>query len=437
MTSYDEVARRWVSVVEGSSQSHLTSSGGRMYASGDKIYSYGSHFELGRPLRRNGAVVGYLLNGDRYSNTTSKHQAVVRGALGDRETIILPYTALEAAGIDLDTVQPVHVSPDRWETFHHSVNVPPPGAQWRAHKNYEWRPLTDEEMAEMLARKDAERHAEWERLSQYEWYHHPEPRPLTPEDLKHERKRVDLPDTHTFHTSGLPNAPEIHITYGENGNPPLYEWTTNRHWLGESLIRARVTWPGRRICTWCNGHDGPLEGPPDRYWGRHPRCHVCGGGGMVRTTHHRWAYFLAGFDGQESRPSFFFCELPYRSHPKTVAEAYEALKPDPVRLAEQMGRSVTRQGDIFAVPTRLTRKELKARGARIERRRKAEDELPYMLNTNHTATEVAYLGKLTLARGTMYHDPQWRAQDHARRRMGNGADWHIIIKNTVPVSGRR
>lgn len=436
MTTYDEVARRWVSVVEGSSQRHLDSRG-RMYASGDKIYSYGSHFELARPLRRNGAVVGYLLNGDRYSNTTSKHQAVVRGALGGRETIILPYTALEAAGIDLDTVQPVHVSPDRWETIEHSVNVPPPGAQWRAHKNYDFVDMTDDEVAVVLAERNAKKRAEWERLSQYEWYNHPEPRDSTREDLSgyEMRKRVELPDTHTFHTSGLPNAPEIHITYGRDGVPPLYEWTTHRHWLGESLIRAKVTWQMPHTCTWCMGH-GRLIGP-ENHWGREPSCRVCWGNGRVSREHSRWAYFLAGFDGQESRPSFFFCELPYRSHPKTVAEAYEALKPDPVRLAEQMGRSVTRQGDIFAVPTRLTRKELKARGARIERRRKAEDELPYMLNTNHTATEVAYLGKLTLARGTMYHDPQWRAQDHARRRMGNGADWHIIIKNTVPVSGRR
>ena len=48
--------------------------------------------------------------------------------------------------------------------------------------------------------------------------------------------------------------------------------------------------------------------------------------------------FLSGFDHNERRPSYFLCELPPGCTAGTLAEAYEALKPDGVRLAEQMGR---------------------------------------------------------------------------------------------------
>ena len=169
---------------------------------------------------------------------------------------------------------------------------------------------------------------------------------------------------------------------------------------------------------------------------------------MVPKAHHRWAYYLSGFDHEEARPLYFFAELPRGVKPATVAEAYEALKPEPVKMAEQMGRPVFRQGDIFGVPMEaMDRKALKALGARIERRKvppipegqtSVQVTLPYVLNTNHTATEVAYLPDgVTLARGTMYHDPEGRRADHARRRIGDGKAWHVVIKNTVPIASRR
>jgi hypothetical protein len=172
------------------------------------------------------------------------------------------------------------------------------------------------------------------------------------------------------------------------------------------------------------------------------RCKTCRGSGWLTKSHHRWAYYLSGFDHEESTPLYFFAELPRGHKPTTVAEAYEALKPDPVKLAEQMNRPIFRQGDIFGVPTRLDAKALKAQGARLVRRGSKNEfrelQLPYVLNTNHTATEVAYLPDgVTLARGTMYHDPSGRRADHARRRIGDGKTWHIVIKNTVPIATRR
>jgi hypothetical protein len=121
--------------------------------------------------------------------------------------------------------------------------------------------------------------------------------------------------------------------------------------------------------------------------------------------------------------------MPYRFKGTTVEEAYQALKPETVVLAEAMGREVKRQGDIFAVPApSVTKRELRAKGARFEKRGQ-------LLKTNHVATEVAYLpGGLTMARGTLYHAPERRRPDHARRTIGS--EWHIIQKNTVPVTKR-
>lgn len=64
-------------------------SGGKL-----RLYSYGSHFILAIRLD-NGT---FLLNGDRYSNSTSKHQSHTRTHCNPN--IILPFSALREAGID-------------------------------------------------------------------------------------------------------------------------------------------------------------------------------------------------------------------------------------------------------------------------------------------------------------------------------------------------
>jgi hypothetical protein len=61
-----------------------------------------------------------------------------------------------------------------------------------------------------------------------------------------------------------------------------------------------------------------------------------------------------------------------------------------------------------------------------------------LLGTAHTATHVCTMPDGTqYGRGTMYHDPalmgEDRERDHARRKMGDGKTWHLIVKNTVPV----
>lgn len=404
--SADSAIDRWVEIVRGETTKRPLRAS-NVFADGDKLYSYGYHFELARVLRdKKGDARLYLLNGERVSNTTTGHQASVRWRLArDKRTpsVIIPYPALQQAGVDLDSIRLLDSKPERNEVKTHRTHTLPEGAVW--HKGGFIKTLkTDEELAEWVEYQNRFRGAEAQ---------------LTVDLIREQAgsgngyeyalyRHTHDPDMQILRTSRSTYSPEITVTRDADGRATLYEWQTHTHWLGESLIRARVDWideTGRR--------------------------------------HHRWATFLSGFDHQERVPLYFLCELPYTARPQTVDEAYHALKPDPVLIAEQMGRSWTRQGDIFAVPTRLDRKTLVSKGARIVKRWE-KDKMDrrrhggYILNTNHAATEMAYLpGGLTLARGVLYHDPQGRDADHARKKMGDGKSWHVVVKNTVPTSGRR
>lgn len=181
-----------------------------------------------------------------------------------------------------------------------------------------------------------------------------------------------------------------------------YVWHTGRHWLGDALIAARVSGSRKRV------------------------------------------KFYSGFDRNETWRLYFFCQLPPTSA-ATLDDALEALKPDTVRMAEAMGRTVERQGDIFAVPMPgLSLADLKDRGGQVAKRTDAKRGNIYpvmvsLLGTAHTATEVVTMPDGSqYVRGCMYHDPQlmgeWRGRDHARRKLGDGKAWYMVQRNTVPVA---
>lgn len=460
--SADNAISRWVDIVTGrTDRSPLKS--GNIICRGDRVYSYGEHFEMARPLRdKKGEIEAFLLNGDTYSVTTTQHQASVRGALARRTTrplVIIPHEALFSAGIALDSIKVVHVLPDRHETIQHHYTEMQPGWVWKVEDVMGYRNYTPEELQAIADAGTAEKMESYRQMVAYAAKDGPDgywaknwlprnliaPLPVKVDDLVLHQRRVwcKLGTKRVLYTSGRKGAHEIYVRTDDDG-VTHYLWTTHRHWLGESLIKARVDWTTHHPCPDCRGSGNGI-GPSRSRW-RHPmQCRSCEGQGGTHKEHHRWAYYLSGFDHAEARPLYFLCELPRGTKPTTVAEAYEALKPEPVRMAEQMGRPIERQGDIFAIPTELDRKVLRAQGARIVRRNmninspaERPIELPYILNTNHTATEVAYLPDgVTLARGTMYHDPADRMQDHARHKLGDGKTWHIVVKNTVPTTVRR
>ena len=55
--------------------------GSNFYFNGASIYSWGTHFEAGRIVRNKRGEIAYLINEERYSNSTSQHQSYIRSAI--------------------------------------------------------------------------------------------------------------------------------------------------------------------------------------------------------------------------------------------------------------------------------------------------------------------------------------------------------------------
>jgi hypothetical protein len=73
--------------------------GSRVFIENDKIYSYGHHFILATRKEDGdwGCGVKFIVNGDRYSVSTSGHTNLVIHAC--KPNVQIPYSALDAAGL--------------------------------------------------------------------------------------------------------------------------------------------------------------------------------------------------------------------------------------------------------------------------------------------------------------------------------------------------
>lgn len=445
-----------------------------MICHGDRLFHYGTHFELARILRtKRGVARLVLLNGDSYSGSggwgpsTSSRQGDVRRvvAMSNVPSLVVPFSALEGAGIDFETIHPVHVRADR-ETVHEMssrtrpaelTTMDDPDGRTRTERYYDYR-----------ARCDGERQV--------------------PLRVKNPNQTKSFSAGHGWCREGA--------RLDEDG---VWRWVVHRHWLGDSLFRARSTDQRTRKATaeeveqheahlaWEREHarlDGIVRDLQQTVWeleglGRRRRLarmryesstygSVFGGdyrlmtrqlfaaagfeeklraaqqavsehyesrvygvgmlpGNRMRHTVTRWATFLSSFDYQESNPLYFLCELPHRARPNTVDEAIQALKPPEVVAAEARGITVTRQGDLFAIPTKLTNSQVK----RLRGRNQITKRLR-VLGTNHSVTEgVVLKGGAVLGRGVMRHEPEgWRPPDHRNQKIGDS--WHMLVRNTVP-----
>jgi hypothetical protein len=444
----------------------------RLYYSGDTIYSYGSHFVLARAIRdpKTRATILFLLNGDTISVTTGRHQREIRDAvLGSPVPhVIIPFSAIDAASIESDSIRLLEATDDRTVTTNHVSATMPEGAVWSTVEDHAYVDLSE---AQIEAKLDAEYVTDaqaWCRNMGQNWLDaNPEPPARnTRESLPRweAREYVKVGEHRELRSSRSRFAALITVTTLDDGTT-RYTWETTRHWLGESLIEGTVISHKRFHCRLCKGSGVHADAPPrpadvsmyelrditpltadgrdavweasdalvrawESTWGRRGdmRCERCHGRGTWTREFKRTSKYLSGFDRGENRPSYFFCELP-PTDAATVEDALEALKPDTVRIAEQMERTVLRQGDIFAVELsgQVTKRTLRTLGARFEKAGR-------LFGTNHQATETAILPDGTLiARGCLRHVPDFgRAPDHARVSLGDG--WKVIVKNTVPLT---
>lgn len=339
MANIDQIITRWVRDVRSDSPKYLSNGTSNVRVERDwhqkrsSLFSYGMHFELARWVDESDTHGGYwLLNGDTYSVSTSRHQRAVRSAVSatDAPVLILPYSTLAAAGIDLATITPLDITADR--------QIP---------------------------------------------------------DVRHYASRDRLPG----HLTWYADHPEADSPYYELIANPDGTFTLNsaRHVLGEVLFAADFSVYSSET-------------------------------GTVRSS----ARFLSAFDHQERNLHYFLAQLPETSA-STVDDAFTALRPELVIAAERHGVATTRQGDIFAVPTEFTTRDLKAKTAAVH------VKAGRLLGTSHTATEVITTATGTFARGILTHRPEadrWgnaRRAEHRRQPMADRKTWHLIVKNTVPT----
>lgn len=155
-------------------------------------------------------------------------------------------------------------------------------------------------------------------------------------------------------------------------------------------------------------------------------------------------FFLSATDPQEDiRRGYFLCKLP--GVVNSVAEALDSLKPDFVNRAEQAGREVRRQGDIFFVASEVTTRELvtaealasnqiglfTGRKASIKYKPIPTEKRVRLLETSHVVSE-AKQNEYLYVRGVVRHDPQgWnRTPEHKALKLGK-AIWWRVFKNTA------
>jgi hypothetical protein len=512
---HDAIAMRWVDRAYHGQQFANARKGANLHDEGDSIYSYGHHFEVARILRdHKRRPVGWLLNGNTYSNTTNKHQFAVRNAIARNgrglPSVTIPHDALAAAGIELESVQIVNVQPDWWTEREERRFSRPESwvtretrteiggwqntltGEYRSRVTY-WGPDAVSQPKVECDHVLPDPPGPWK--PGFNWY-----RDAAADHAReiHERARhgvwEEVPSiTRSTGRVRIFSSSNVEWDIEDDPESPIgvaYTRIVRRHWLGASLIKAATIHQVNRKHDACNGTgvgeerwvyngmsgEGPLTEDEMARHLRHEQfvmernggirqpvqhhvetyrredfCFGCSGRGTIRVPRRRWAYYLSGFDLNETRPSYFFCELPPKSAPTTVAEAYEALKPASVKLAEAMGREVKRQGDIFAIPVpsvdtaqlkrdgeyrryaseMVTETIWNRRGRPREVRMRRSEHLAHVLDTNHECTEVVTINGQTYGRGTMVHSPGDRLPDHKRLQLGK--TWHLLVKNTVPI----
>jgi hypothetical protein len=472
--SNEEAVRYWTdSLVEREPRSYLSVNS--IIVDNDRIYSYGKHFEMARIIRRpSGRVSHVITNTDSWQGggwtSTSDHQSYVRHALTvwkaelNLRILELPFSALEAAGVDLATVRIVHHLPSRWEK---------------------------------IERESTERPGEYVYTGDTL-------------DTKKSSVREGLWGQHC-HPQGVAKL-------GDDG---VWRWTEGRHWMGDSVFRGKSKERRQRKLTpeeeaayqryaslyraHTEARDAyfrlPLEERDTPGWkvvqdaeraASAANESVPNGlthtnnGRRVSFTVHRWASYLSSFDYNEPHRPYFLCELPHGCKASTVAEAVDALMPSEVRTAVDeyglgvplgghipryghTGHTVQRQGDIFAIPTGLSTEALEALAIPTKvRRSRALSEPPWtewtevnvtlrrskaeretyergeldIYGTNHRATHMLKVRHANgdvywYGRGRLYHSPDNRDPDHRVQALGDRETWFRFVKNTVPTDKSR
>jgi hypothetical protein len=144
-------------------------------------------------------------------------------------------------------------------------------------------------------------------------------------------------------------------------------------------------------------------------------------------------YYLSGVDETgKGSGMYFFAELATKQAPPTLEEAYNALKPKVVREAEGRGLNVMRQGEWFAIPTKVLTSELMRD---VERGIAAYRQRHVLGKDGHHELEEAVLYKAGERKGQVYARGVLRhtKDEHEDLDLGT-VRWYLVVHNVVGAS---
>lgn len=279
----------------GKNKGRIAGEYGHIFYEGDILYDYGHHFPM---LIRH--KWGYLLNADKYSVTTSKHQGYCRSVA----TVQIPLSALRLANIPYDNFNLVDSHEPREDLLNYYREVPNDKAKTLTIQEYEaldwhkrrgWQPDN------------------WEKPTKYYWHSSTKKEHISVKQFE------DLPLESKFSKE----EPIYFSQYGEHRDKE-----SENYWK-DTLI---------------SNYNGILVSKSE--W--HPNTERRPQHDVIE---HNGRYFLSGMDGQ----NYFLCQLP--EPVKTVDEAIEHLIPNDLRITRYdydlhknvtaLAPSVVRQGEWF------------------------------------------------------------------------------------------
>lgn len=139
--------------------------------------------------------------------------------------------------------------------------------------------------------------------------------------------------------------------------------------------------------------------------------------------------YLSGIDETGTGYGTYFLTLLVDDDVETLEEAYTSLKPEIVRLAEQEGIDVKRQGEYFFIPVLKEVHEELEKSTRIEKNGllKGENDV----EGHHMVTRYINYPGLQYAKGTVRHT----RGEHKMLRLYELGDkdkdklWHLVVHN--------
>lgn len=332
-----------------------------------EIYSYGNHFPLCKfmPAKRDKPAL-FVINGDRWRGgwgTTNRHQEITRRVIAEViadspkriDSIVIPFSALRGALIDIESIRPIDIREDRAEIFDNVATLPAAIDTPLPTRAESIEPLDNGERSiaktETLYRGDITVSTTSRDTGI-----------VTTTTRRVQLTRCTMHRTYENNYSGAGYADIVppRVAFYLDGSSvdidgDTLTFETRRHWLGDSLFSANVT---RAITRRCSEH------VPSEYDAtRCANCrHYLSDHGTYTDTVQRRYRFVSSFDYNEPAPLYYLAALPASSRAMSVPDAVSDLAPASVHAAMSAGLDVQRQGDIFFIPTTATDETLAARG---------------------------------------------------------------------------